>query len=304
MAWTPRRKRRIRFLLAFLSPACFLYGLFVVYPILDAFRLSLYRWRGVSGVKRWAGLENFQQLQTDEVFRTAIGNNIWLLFVAGGGIFLLALAFAHAATVKGIIGRAFESVYLIPSIVSLALIAVMWRSIYHPTLGLIEGAGSAMGMDTLNLLGRQDTALRAVAVVVIWSSVGFYIMLLMAGIKGIPKEIYEAADLDGVRGLRRFVRITWPSIWSIRKLVIAHITISMLNVFAIVWLMTDGGPSRSTEVMLSFLYRSSFAEGRFGYGAAIAVVNFGIVMIASLLAIKLAGRDPTLPRRRLRGRAT
>lgn len=293
-----QRRRKARFIISFLAPACAIYALFVVYPILDAFRLSLYRWRGVSGVKRWAGFENFEQLFSDQIFRQVLANNFWLLVVGGTATFLFAMLFAHAASVKGALSRAFESVYLIPSIVSLALIAVMWRSIYHPTLGLIEGVGSAFGGETLNLLGRQDTALSAVAVVVVWSSVGFYIMLLLAGIRGVPKEIYEAADLDGIRGLRRFVRVTWPSIWSIRKLVIAHISISMLNVFAIVWLMTDGGPNRATEVMLSYLYRSSFAEGRFGYGAAIAVVNFAIVLVVSLLAIKLSGRDPTQPRRR------
>jgi len=286
--------RRGLFVAGFLAPAVVLYGMFVVWPVAEAFAFSLYRWRGVSEHRTFVGLDNFVRLGSDPVFRQALGHNLVFLLVGGTAIMALGLAIAHAVHGSGRGPRALRGVYLFPQIISGVVVAILWMFIYNPSFGILNGSLKALGLDALALdwLGTPRTALPALVVTFVWHGVGFYIMLFSAGLRTIPVEVHEAALLDGVSGLRRFVSITLPMLWAVMRVAMVYVVIGALNVFALVFLMTVGGPDRRTETMLTYLYEQAFKNSEFGYATALAVANFVIVMLLAGLVMALFRRNP------------
>jgi len=287
-------RSRALFITGFLAPAVLLYGLFVLVPVVQAFVFSLYRWRGVSEHRTYVGFENFARLASDPVFRIALSHNLVFLLVGGVALLGLGLVIAHAVHGEGRAVRALRGVYLFPQIISGVVVAILWMFIYNPSFGILNGSLKAVGLDALALdwLGTPRTALPAVGVTFVWHAAGFYIMLFSAGLRTIPAEVQEAALLDGVEGLRRFRWITLPMLWGVMRVAIVYVVINALNVFALVFLMTVGGPDRRTETMLTYLYEQAFKNSEFGYGTALAVANFAIVMLLSGLVLFLLRRNP------------
>jgi N-acetylglucosamine transport system permease protein len=291
---SPAQKGRTAFILSFLAPAVLLYGGFVVYPLVQAFALSMYRWRGVSAHKTFIGADNFRQLFSDEAFWRSMKNNLWLIVVAGFAIIAMSIAIAHAMQGSGRVGKALRSVYLFPQVISLVVVAVLWQFLYHPTMGPVTSMLRGMGLDQLaeKILGDSTTAMPAVAISFIWYSVGFYIMLFAAGLQSLPADVTEAAALDGSAGFHRFRTVTWPMLWSIKRIAVIYIVINVMNVFALVYLMTKGGPDRATETMLTYLYQQAFENSQFGYATALAVANFVLAMILAGVVQLVLRKDP------------
>ncbi len=287
-------KSRTCFIAAFLAPAALLYGLFVVLPLIQSFQLSLFRWRGVSQQRTFVGLENFRSLLQDEVFRKALGNNLWLLGIGGFAILVLGLALAHAMQSAGKASRFLRGIYLFPQIISLVVVAILWTFLYNPSFGLLTAGFKAVGLGGLAKpwLGDSATALPAVGVAFLWYVLGFYIMLFSAGLRAIPAEVDEAAELDGAKGMRKFWGVTWPMLWSVKRVAVTYIVINVMNVFALVYLMTQGGPDRSTEVMLTYLYEQAFKNSQFGYATALATANFLIAMLLAAGVMAFFRRNP------------
>ena len=295
----PAQKGRTAFIVSFLAPAVLLYGIFVILPLLQAFPLSFYRWRGVSAKKTYVGTENFERLFADSVFWRALKNNLWLLVVAGLALLVLGVTIAHAMQSAGRIARGLRSVYLFPQIISLVVVAILWQFLYHPTIGPVTSLMKGVGLGELSkqILGDPDAALPAVAVAFVWYSVGFYIMLFAAGLNSLPGDVIEAAELDGSTGLHRFRNVTWPMLWSIKRVAVIYIAINVMNVFALVYLMTKGGPDRATETMLTYLYQQAFENYQFGYATALAVANFVVAMVLAGVVMLVLRKDPTEARR-------
>lgn len=293
------RKGRGLFVASFLAPAVLLYGVFVVWPLLQAFLLSLYRWRGVSLRKKFVGMENFSNLANDQAFWKAVRNNLTLLVVGGFVVIVLAVALAHAMQGRGKMGKALRSVILLPQMVSLVVVAIMWTFIFNPQFGLLTSGLRALHLDSWvhTWLGDPKTALSGVGTAFVWYAVGFYAMLFATALRSMPEEVTEAAELDGAAGFTRFWKVTWPMMWSVKRIAVVHLTITVVNVFSLVYLMTQGGPDRATEVLLTYLYESAFKNSQFGYATAIAVANFVIVMVLSLGLLAFFRRDPTEPRK-------
>lgn len=289
-----RARERAAFVALFLLPATALYGLFVVWPVAQAFGLSLYRWRGVSEQKTFVGLGNFRRLLADPVFGLSLLHNMELLVVAGAAILVIALALAHALHTGGIGARVLRSVYLFPQIISLVVVAILWMFVLNPSFGILNGTLKAVGLPGLALdwLGTPDTALPAVGAAFVWHGLGFYVMLFSAGLRAIPVEVNEAALLDGVGGLARFAHVTLPMLWAVMRVALVYLVINALNVFALVYLMTVGGPDRRTEVMLTYLYEQGFRHSDFGFATALAVANVAIVMALSAAVFAALRRDP------------
>jgi ABC-type sugar transport system permease subunit len=291
-------KGRSAFIAAFLAPAVTLYCLFVIYPLVEAFAISLYRWRGVSAHKKFVGMENFQKLAHDTAFWTAAKNNIMLLAVGGFAIIAIAVAVAHALQQDKPSMRFLRGIVLFPQMVSLVAVAILWMFILNPEFGLLTGSLNALhlGRFAHTWLGEPKTALGSVGATFVWYSVGFSIMLFAAGIRAMPEEVGEAAQLDGAVGMTKFWKVTWPMLWSVKRVAIVNVMIGVMNVFTLVYLMTQGGPDRSTEVMLTYLYENAFKDSQFGYGTAIAVVNFVIVMLLSGLILFFTRKNPEVSR--------
>ncbi|MCH7904338.1 MAG: sugar ABC transporter permease [Armatimonadetes bacterium] len=298
------RTARGRFAIFYLSPALLMYGFFVLWPLVNAFRLSMYRFTGLSQKTTFIGLDNFNRLARSDNFFQSLKNNVWLLVFSLSVIMVLALLIAHATQDDSRFGKFLRAVYLFPHVISLVVVAMLWKFIYAPGLGLIQPTLQAWGIEvpgldfSLGILGASTSALPAVGVSFVWYALGFYIMVLAAGIRSIPEEVKEAAELDGASGLFRFWKVTWPLIWSVRRIVVIHIVIAVMNTFALVRLMTNGGPDGATEVTLTYLYKRGFSPDSFyGEATAIGVVNFVVAMALAGLVILLFRRDPTEARR-------
>jgi N-acetylglucosamine transport system permease protein len=259
---------RSAFIAVFLFPATFLYVLFVVWPVAQAFVFSLFRWRGVSQARTFVGLENFGKLVADSVFWQSLWHNMALLVGAGLVILALSLALAHAMQVRSRSAHALRAVYLFPQVTSLVAIAILWSFIFSPSFGIINNLLRSAGLErwALPWLGNQYTALACVGVAFVWHALGFYIMLFSAGLRTIPDEV---------------------------RVALIYLVINCLNVFALVFLMTQGGPDRHSEVMLTYLYEQAFEHSEFGFATALAVANFLIVMVLSALVMAAFRKDPT-----------
>lgn len=298
------RRERALFITAFLAPAVLLFAGFVLVPLGQAIAVSFTRWRGVSAQQTWVGLANYQRLAQDNAFWGALGHNLWLLLGVGAGILALALPIAHALHQPGRLGAATRTLALFPQVISTVVVAILWMFLLNPSFGLLDSLLRGLGLPTprQGWLGTSSLALPSVGVALLWSMLGFYVLLFAAGIRGLSADVMEASELDGATGWRRFRWVTWPMLWAVRRTAMVYLGINLLNTFAVVYLMTQGGPDRRTEVMLTYLYQQAFTHGQFGYATAVAVVSLVAALLLSglLMAVFREPGTPLLPRRRRR----
>jgi N-acetylglucosamine transport system permease protein len=299
------RHGKHRFLVGFMLPGLLLYAVFVLSPYAQAFYLAMTDWRGVSSRQTFTGLSNFVALVHDPVFWAGLRNNGLLLLVVPVVTVGLALFFAamltlggrgRRARIQGVPGSsAYRIVYFFPQVLSVAIIAVLWQFVYNPNTGLLNGALDAVGLGALkrSWLADPGLAMWAVIAVMIWSSVGFYVVLFSAGMQSIPREILEAALLDGAGDLATFRRITLPLLWDNVQVALVYLGILAMDGFAIVQIMTvgPGGPDNATEVIGLGLWRNAFTYGKFGYASAMGVALFFLTLTLAALTLRMSRRE-------------
>lgn len=292
-----QRTKRNVFIALFLLPTFAFFCMFTLYPIAKGAQLSLYEWSGSSQHRTFIGLDNFRQLLTDPIIWTAIKNDYFLVAGKVVGIMLLATFFAVAVTRLNVRGSGFyRAIFFIPNIISVVVIGVLWRFVYNPNLGFINSFLSLFSDVPVRTawLGDENTAMWSLLWPSIWAGIGFYMILLIAAILSIPAELYEAADLDGASQGRQFWSVTLPLIWDQMKISILHIVMTTLNgSFIIVWIMTEGGPDNSTQVMGSYLYQMGFRQYHMGYAAAIGVLILLLSLLTTVLLQQLLKREST-----------
>ena len=290
------RHGRWRFLLGALVPALVLHVVFVLSPYAQAFYLSLTDWTGVAGQASFVGAGNYARLAGDSLFLDAVRNNLLLLIVVpvvtiAGGLFLASML----RTSSSRLGQAYRIVYFFPQLLSLVVIAVLWSFVYNPNTGLLNSGLRAVGLGGLarSWLAEPGFALMAVAAVLIWSSVGFYVVLFGAAIEGIPAELFEAARLDGAGRWATFWSVTLPLVRESVQVAFVYLGIAALDAFAVVQVMTvgPGGPDGATEVIGLSLYRTAFTYGRFGYASAMGVALFFATLTLAVLALRSGRRE-------------
>jgi len=285
---------KIKTVALFLSPAVILYGVFFLFPMAQAFYVALFQWRGVSMDKTYVGLANFHKLLfEDPIFWAALGHNLAFLIVSVVVVIPLALFFANALNSRLWGAQAFRAVFLFPNMISVVAVAVLWAFVYHPKIGILNAVVSGLGgrVSDNGWLGDPRTALPCVIATSIWYSLGFYIVLFLAGMQSIPRTFYEAAEIDGAGGWAQFRYVTIPLVWEILKLGLVYLIIHTLNIFGLVWVMTAGGPSNHTDTLLTYLYRLAFTDSNFGYATAIGVVVFILIFVISASFIRLMRRE-------------
>lgn len=289
-----RKAERPLFIAGFLAPAVLLYLGFVVWPLIRALTYSAYRWRGVSLRRTYVGLGNFQKIAQDAAFWTSAKNSVLLLIFAGTLTVAFAITVAHAMRGPGRVASMLRATLLFPQMISTVVVAVLWQFIFNPQ-GLLNAGLRNVGLGSVahTWLGESNWALPSVGVAFVWAALGFYVLMFVAGLQAIPGEVSEAAELDGSVGWHRFTRVTWPLLHPVTRVATAYLVINVMNVFALVFLMTRGGPDRKSEVMLTYLYEQAFVNGQFGYTSAVAVANFFIVMAVTLVVLALFRKDPT-----------
>ncbi len=276
---------RISFMAVFLGIPLAIYLLFVIWPFLQAFYYSLTDWSGFSNTSNFVGLDNYARIFTDDLFLKALGNNIILLIVVPLVTVILSLVLATLVTVggsskgqiKGLKNSSFYRVvsffpYTIPAVA----IGIMWGQIYDPSGGLLNGVLNAVGLNFKDYawLGNASTAMWCSIFVIIWGFVGFYMVLFIAGIKGIPSEIFEAARIDGAGRFRTAVSITIPMIRDNIQTAYVYLGIFALDAFVYMASLfpNAGGPENTTLVMSQQLFFTAFQRGQFGMATAMGVV--------------------------------
>ncbi|MCM3746912.1 sugar ABC transporter permease [Paenibacillus pasadenensis] len=279
--------QRKLFIAAFIVPTFVYFGLFTIYPILQALYNSFYDWSGMSQNKDFVGLQNFKDLLQDPIMLTAIGNDYFLVAGKVIGIMIIATFFAVALTRLRIRGAAFfRSIFFIPNVLSVVVIGVLWGFIYNPQIGFLNGFLSLFTKEpvTINWLGFESYTIWMLLPPTIWAGIGFYMILLIAAITNIPESLYEAANIEGAGQWHQFRHITMPLVWEQMKISVINIMMTTLNgSFVIVTIMTAGGPDNSTQVMGSYLYQQAFRQAHFGYGASIGIAILTTSLVTTLL---------------------
>ena len=285
------KRRKRRFLLFCTVIPFALFSLFTVYPLFDGLYMSFFKWSGLSGKKTFIGLDNYRHLFADRVIPTTIFNDYFLVVVKVIFIMFLALLFAVVLTQLKPRGAAFyRFVYFFPNVMPVVTTAILWTFIFSSNMGLLNAILDLVGAGELkrSWLGSLDTALPCIAAVLIWAGVGLFMLMLMGAISNIPRELYEAASIDGAGRWRQFFQITVPLIWPQIKTSVVYIIITTLNgSYVLVQLTTLGGPANATQVMGSYLYQQAFTNYNFGYAAAIGVMilvlNLATVLVTQVL---------------------
>lgn len=276
----------------FIAPALLLYTLYVIYPIFQSVLYSLRDWSGI-GEGTYIGLDNYREALRDGIFWGAFRNNV-ILVVASIMIQLpIALLLALMLSTRFPGWRFFRAVYFVPLLLSTVAIGLVWINIYDPVFGLLNGSLRVIGLEGLqqSWLGNETTALPAIIAVVCWQYIPFYMILFIAGLTTIPTDLYEAAKLDGASTWQSFWDITLPLLRGIIRTAAILSLIGSLKFFDLVWVMTGGGPNRSTDLMATYMYERAFASFRMGYGSAIATLLF-------IFAFVIAGSTLIIDQRR------
>lgn len=277
----------------FLAPALGVYTMFLVGPMLFTLYTSFFDWDGLSDDWTFVGIQNYVDiLLNDEVSQRALRNN--LLWTAGAvtiptviGL-LLAVGLNSLSPVK----RLLRTLYYMPAVLPLISVGLIWGWMYNPHFGAINVFLRAMGLDEWagGWLSSYEMALPATFITYVWSHVGFPMMLYLAGLQAIPRELYEAARIDGANMWSTFRNITLPGLAETHVIVLSLAVFNGFRVFDLIYTMTYGGPGRSTHVLGTWMYFQTFQYYEAGYGAALSWVIAAIVLVVAVPYIRRMSR--------------
>ena len=273
-------------ILLFLAPALILIGIYIIWPIIMSFDLSMFEWDGVSPQKIYVGLKNWKDLLQDSIFWHAFLNNVKFIFLSIIIEMPIAILLAVLLDRGGKKFDVFKSLFYLPMLMSSVAIGVLFKYIYDPSFGLLSGILSFLHLDFLNQdwLGDPKVAFYSVVAVICWQYIPFYMIFFIAALSNIPHELYEAAKIDGATQGQYFWRIELPLLSPSIKTACILSLIGSLKYFDLIYVMTEGGPSNATELMATYMYKNAFASFKMGYGSTIASAMFMIITTAGILA--------------------
>ena len=287
-------KKRSEFLAAilFVLPALLVYLFYFIIPIPTSAYYSLFNWNGISPDMQFLGFGNWIALFSDPVFWKSFINNITLV-IASILIQLplaLLLALLVSSRFKG--NKLFKLLYFVPMMLSAVAIGMTWNFIYEPTYGLLNSLLSGVGLESLTRgwLGDPTLALGAVIVAICWQYIPFYMVIFIAALAGIPREIMDAAHIDGASKVQSFFLITIPLLSNTIKMASVLSLTGSLKYFALIFVMTLGGPNHASELMATYMYKQAFTSFRMGYGSTVAVFIFLISFLLTVIVLRIGRR--------------
>jgi len=270
----------------FILPNLLLIALFFLYPLVRTFELSLFKADITS--KQFVGLQNFTEIFKDSVFLNSLKNTfVFALIIVP---VIVVVSFTIAGLMKDLRPSSktiFRMIFYLPVVSTPVVLTMVWSWMYNTNIGILNYVVSWFNLGPYEWLGSPATAIIAIAVVVITWSLGQPIILYLASMDGISKELYEAADLDGAGPFRKFFKITLPLITNTTLFVSITTTISTFQIFVVIHLLTSGGPYYSTETLVYTIYRTAFTSLEFGKASAQGTILFLIIMIISLVQLRL-----------------
>lgn len=276
---------------ALAAPALVLLAAFVVLPTLAVIGLSLTDFElGYDGL-RFVGLDNYAELWRDRTFRISLANTAaYTALVAPASIALgLGAALLVEAETRG--KAFFRTVYFLPVVSLLVAMATVWQYLLHPSIGPVNALLGLLGIAGPNWLGSSDTVLLSLALIGVWQSVGFNMVLFLAGLTAIPADLYAAAEVDGAKGAAaRFRLVTWPMLGPTTLFVAIISVINAVKTFETVKTLTEGGPNKASEVLLFTIYQEGFVYLRVGYASAMTVVFLAILIVLMVVQYRVLDR--------------
>ncbi len=275
---------------SFIMPNLTGFALFTLLPMLFSMALAFMSWDGANEVS-WAGLQNFRELLDDDTFIIALKNT----FVYVGGtvpltmVASLGLAILLNQPLKG--RNFFRTTFFFPYVASLVAVAVVWNMLFHPALGPVNQMLLSLGVENPpRWTASVDWAMPTVIMASIWKGMGYYMIIYLAALQGIPGYLYEAAEIDGANGWQKFRYVTLPMLAPATFFVSIMLTIASFKVFDLILVMTNGGPGRATNVLVIHTYNTAFRQFEFGYSSAIAMVLFAIVLLITIVQFRMEKR--------------
>ncbi|WP_338673655.1 sugar ABC transporter permease [Streptomyces sp. SCSIO 30461] len=297
-----------RFIVGFLAAPLALYALFVIWPFVQSIFYSFTDWTGLSPDFAMVGFDNYTRMWDDDIFWKSLQHSLVFALLLPVATIGLALFFAfminvggrhrRGGAVSGVRGSSFYKIaYFFPQVLSIAIVALLFQFAYNPESGAINSALKAIGLGGIQplWLGDPELALWCVMAVLVWSTVGFFVVLFSAAMASIPKDFYEAALLDGATRFTTFFRITLPLLWDTIQSGWVYMGILALGAesFAVVQIMTTGpgGPDYSTTVMVLYVYQSAFRDGAAAYATTIGVALLVVTLAFAAAVMKLGRRE-------------
>lgn len=276
--------------IVFVLPAFLLFLAFFIYPIYTAFDNSFTSWNGISKDVKYIGFDNYVTALNDDAFRKAVRNNVYFILfsclIQVPTIIIFSLLIANVKRLKGL----YKTAVFAPSIMSTAVIGILWGFIYNPDFGLMNEILGLVGVEPIYWLSDRKWAMIAILITNAWQWTGFYIVMVLAAILSIPKELDEAAAIDGATGVQRATKITLPLIMPIISVVIMLSIAGAMKAADIILVMTKGGPAGSTDVMATYMIRYAITSFKHGFGNSIAVLIFLFTIIVTVLYQVLVAR--------------
>ncbi|MER5628783.1 sugar ABC transporter permease [Streptosporangium sp. NPDC002544] len=298
------RQGKYPFIVGFLAAPVLLYVVFVVSPYIQAFYIAVTNWKGISANPQFIGLENFARLLDDEVFWAAVRHHGVLLLVMPLVTIVIALFFSfllnlsggqRGGRMTGIWGsKVYRVIFFLPQVLAVAIVGVLFQAIYRPDgTGVINGLLGKVGIEPVGWLIDPDIALLAIIGVMVWQAVGFYVVLFSAGMSSIPKDVFEAAALDGAGRFTLFFRITIPLLWDTMQVAWVYLGIAAFDAFALVQVLSvdRGGPDNATTVLPMEIWRTAFNFSKFGYASAMGVALFFMTITFAALTLRVTRRE-------------
>jgi multiple sugar transport system permease protein len=276
----------------FVAPALALVAVFFFVPVVGSLLLSVTDFDiyaiADAGNARFVGLANYAELLRNSVFWTAVRNTFY--FAVVGGPLTVATSLLAALLINARLIRYkgfFRTIYFVPFVTTLVAVAIVWRYLYHPQYGLFNYALGWFGMGPIDWLGDPRWSMPAIILLAIWKNFGYNMLIFIAGLQTIPRELYEAADLDGAGTLAQFRHVTLPMLAPTFLFVGVITMIGYFQLFAEPYVMTAGGPLRSTTSLVLLMYEEGFRWWRMGMAAAVAFILFLIILAWTLVQFRL-----------------
>lgn len=282
-----RRRRELAAAYLFLAPGFLLFALIILYPIVRAFQISLYRWSIVPGTaSTFLGLHNYGRALHDPLFWRGLENAGFYMAVTVPAQIVLGMAVAVLLNANMPARAFFRAIYYLPVVTSWVVVSLLFRYLFITDGGFINGELHL----NIDWLGQRWTAMLVLSILGIWKGIGWSMVIFLGALQSVPRELHEAAAVDGAKAMRRFRAVSLPAIRPVIAFVTILLVIGGFNVFISVYLITQGGPLDETQVLLTYMYREAFSYLDFGYGSALAFVLTLIVFVLALVQLRLFRR--------------
>ena len=287
------RRQQARYAVLFIAPGLLVYLVFMIYPFLNTVYLSFTNWDGITANKDWVGLSNYARIFGEEAALKAFVNNI--IWVILGTIAPVVLGLFEALLVwSGARGSiVFRTLYFLPFVLPLVVVAIVWQWIYHPLYGIVNTVLDGVGLEGLSRgwLADPHTALYAVLIAAVWGQTGFCFLILHASLQNVDMSTVEAAMIDGANWFQRARNVIIPQIAPQLTMVTAVTLIGGFAVFDIVYVMTGGGPGNASQVLATYTVKTAFEQNLAGYGSALAMLMTVLSLVSAVVFVRLRERQ-------------